>query len=77
MRINTEAGILKDPRSIILGSHNESLRVEKISIHFTKTGESCNRKSIIVDIYFSKQIANIILINLDPESMTECKRRSD
>jgi hypothetical protein len=77
MRINTEAGTSKDPRSIVLGSHDESLRVDKIAINFTETGESYNRKSIIVDIYFSEQIANILLTDSDRKSMAECKKRLD
>ena len=77
MRINTEAGTSEDPRSIVSGSHDESLRVNEIAINFIETGESYDRKSIIVDCYFSKQIANILEINSDPKSMTECKKRSD
>jgi len=77
MRINTEAGIAENPRSIILGNHDESLRVDEISINFAETGESYNRKSIIVDIYFSEEIANIIQTDTDPKSMAECKKRSD
>ena len=37
MRINTEAGTSEDPRSIILGSHDESLRVDEIAINFVET----------------------------------------
>ena len=59
MRINTEAGTSEDPRSIVSGSHDESLRVNEIAINFIETGESYDGKSIIVDCYFSKQIANI------------------
>jgi hypothetical protein len=77
MRINTENGTSEDPRSIVPESHDESLRVDEIAINFAKTGESYNRKSIIVDIYFSEQIANILLMDFDPKSMTECKKRSD
>ena len=33
MRINTEAGTSEDPRSIVLGSHDESLRVDEIAIN--------------------------------------------
>jgi hypothetical protein len=77
MRINTEAGTLKDPRSIVSESHDESLRVDGISINFVEIGESYNHKSIIVDTYFSEQIANILLIDSDPKSMMECKKRSD
>ena len=77
MRINTKAETSKDPRSIVSGSHDESLRVDEISINFIKMGESYNRKSIIVDISFSEQIANILQTDSDPKSMTECKKRSD
>ena len=54
MRINTEARTSEDPRSIVSGSRDESLRVDEIAINFVETGESYNRKSIIVDIYFSE-----------------------
>ena len=37
MRINTEAGTSKDPRSIVSGSHDESLRVDEIAINFIET----------------------------------------
>jgi hypothetical protein len=67
MRINTEAGTSEDPRSIVSGSHDESLRVVKIAINFTKTRESYNRKSIIINIYFSKQITNILQTYSDPK----------
>jgi hypothetical protein len=77
MRINTELGTSEDPRSIILRSHDDSLRVDEIAINFVETRESYNRKSIIVDIYFSEQIANILQNDSDPKSMTECKKRSD
>jgi len=72
MRINTETGTLEDPRSIVSRSHDDSLRVNEIAINFIVTGESYDRKSIIVDCYFSKKIANILEIDLDPKSMTEC-----
>ena len=34
MRINTEAETSEDHRSIVSGSHDESLRVDKIAINF-------------------------------------------
>ena len=77
MRINTEAGISEDPRSIISGSHDESLRLDEIAINFIETGEFYDRKSIIVDIYLSEQITNILQIDSNPKSMTECKKRFD
>jgi hypothetical protein len=63
--------------SIVLGSHDESLTVDGISINFAETGESYSHKSIIVNIYFSEQIANILQTDSDPKSTTKCKKRSD
>ena len=77
MHINTKARTSKDPRSIVSGSHDESLRVDKIGINFIETRESYDRKSIIVDIYFSEQITHILQTDSDPKSMTKCKKRSD
>ena len=37
MCINTEAGTSEDPRSIVSGSHDESLRVDEIAIIFLET----------------------------------------
>ena len=37
MHINTEAGTSEDPRSIVLGSHDESLRVDENTIDFVET----------------------------------------
>jgi len=60
-----------------LGSHDESLRVDEIAINFIETGESYDRKSILVDIYFFEQITNILQTDSEPKSMMECKKRSD
>ena len=54
MHINTEARTSEDPISIVSRSHDESFRVDEIAINFIETGESYDRKSIIVDIYFSE-----------------------
>ena len=77
MCINTEVGTSKDPRFIVLESHDESLRVDEIAINFIETGESYDRKSILVDIYFFEQITNILQTDSEPKSMMECKKRSD
>ena len=69
--INTKAETSKDPRSIVSGSHDESLRVDEIAINFIEAGEFYDRKSIIVDIYLSEQIANILRTVSDPKSMIE------
>jgi len=77
MRINTEAGTSEDPRSIVLGNHDESLRVDEIAINFVETGESYDRKSTIVDCYLSEQIANMLQTDSDTKSKTEWKKRFD
>ena len=77
MHINTEVGTSEEPRFIVLGSHDESLRVDGIGINFVETGGSYDRKSTIVDCYLSEKIASILQIDSNPKSMTECKKRSD
>jgi hypothetical protein len=77
MRINTRASSSELLGSTIEGNNDESLRVEETVINFVETGESYDRKSIIVDFYFSKEIANVFHTYLDPKSMIECKKRSD
>ena len=77
MRINTEAGTSEDPRSIVLGNHDESLRVDEIAINFVEIGESYDHKSTIVDCYLSEQIANMLQTDSDPKSKTEWKKLFD
>ena len=74
MHINTKAGTSENPRSIVSGSHDETLRVDEIAINFTEAREFYDRKSIIVDIYLSEQIANILRTVSNPKSKTECKK---
>jgi hypothetical protein len=52
-------------------------RIEEISTNYVDTGETYNRKTTIVDIYFAKKIAKIIDLDLEPKSMAECKQRSE
>jgi hypothetical protein len=70
-------GTLENPDSTILGNHNESTRVNEISTNYIDSGESYNRKSIIVDINFSTTIANNLLNDHDPKTMAECEKCSD
>jgi hypothetical protein len=77
MCINTKIGTSRNPRSIILGNHDDLLRVDEIAINYIVTGESYDRKATIFDIYFSEQIAKILHNNPDPKSMVECKKCSD
>ena len=77
MRINTEAGTSEGPRSIVLGNHDDLLRVDEIAINYIGTGESYDRNATTVDIFFSEQIAETLQSDPDPKSMVECKKRSD
>jgi hypothetical protein len=77
MRINTGASTSELLGSTIEGNNDESLRIEEIAINVVETGESYDRKSIMVDCYFSKEIGNVFHTDLDPKSMAECKKRSD
>jgi len=54
-----------------------SERVHKIPINYAETGESFDRKTTIVDSYFSAMIAEILENDLDPKTMAECKMCSD
>ena len=51
--------------------------MEEISTNYFDSGESYNRKTIIVDTYFAASIAENLQNDLDPKSMVECKKRSD
>ena len=61
----------------MLGNNEPSQGVQEISINYIDSGESYDRKTTIVDIYFAEIIAEIIQNNPDPKTMAECKKRSD
>jgi hypothetical protein len=61
----------------IFGDEDASQRVHEISINYLESGESYDRKTTIVDIYFSAMIAEILENDLDLKTMAECKKRSD
>jgi hypothetical protein len=58
-------------------NHDESGGIEEISINYIETGESYNRKSTNVDIFFSSKIANDLALDHEPKTMAECMKRSD
>jgi hypothetical protein len=70
-------GTSENPDSIVLGNLDQSTRVNEISTNYIDSGESYNRKSTIVDIYFSTTVANNLLNDHDPKTMAECEKRSD
>jgi hypothetical protein len=55
-RINTGASSSELLGSTIEGNNDGSLRVEETVINFVETGESYDRKSIIVDCFFLKKL---------------------
>jgi hypothetical protein len=61
----------------VLGNHEESSRVHEISTNYIDSGESFNRKSTIVDTYFSAAIADTLLNDHDPRTIVECEKCSD
>ena len=73
----TDVGTSERPDAIILGNNDTSQGVHEISINCIESGESYDRKSTIVDIYFAEVIAEIIQNDPDPKTMAECKKCSD
>ena len=73
----SEAGTSERPDTLVLGDHEESNGVQEISIHYMNTGKSYNRRTTIIDNYFSATIAENFLNDPEPKTMAECQRRSD
>ena len=53
----SDAGTSERPDGVILGNNKPSRGVQEISINYLVTGETYDRKTIVVDIYFSESIA--------------------
>jgi hypothetical protein len=53
----TGVGTSEYPDAIILGNNDTSQRVHEIFINYIEFGESYDRKSTVVDIYFAESIA--------------------
>jgi hypothetical protein len=77
--IVTYIGISEIPDINVVGNDEdqESERIEEISTNFVGTGETYNRKTTIVDIYFVEKTVMIIDLDPEPNSMAECKQRLD
>jgi hypothetical protein len=72
-----EAWTSNDPRSIVLGNHDDLTRVDEIAINYIETGESYDRSNTKVEIFFSEQIAEVLRTDPDPKSMAECMKCLD
>jgi len=73
----SDDGTLERPDAVVLGNTEPSNGVHEISTNYVDSGESFDRKTTIVDIYFASSIAETIQNDPDPKSMVECKKRSD
>ena len=54
---NTDPGTSEHPDSIVLGNDESDQGVNEISINYIDSGESYDRKTTVVNIYFSAAIA--------------------
>jgi hypothetical protein len=69
---NIGAGTSVHLDSIVVGNHDESEGIDEISINYVESGESFNRKTTIVDIFFASKIADDLALDREPKSMAEC-----
>jgi hypothetical protein len=74
--INKNAGTSENSDTLILGNH-ESNEIEEISINYTSSGEVYDHTTTIVNSSFSTIIAESVLADPDPKTMTECKKLSN
>jgi hypothetical protein len=72
-----ETKISEIPDNLILGNHEASKGIEKISINYTSSGKVYDRSTTIANICFSTVIVENFLNNPDPKIMTKCKKHSD
>jgi len=61
-----------------MGNHDEREDDhEEIATNYVESGESYNRKTTIVDIYFASKIADSTDPDPELKSLIECRKRSD
>jgi hypothetical protein len=73
----TDVGTSECPDATILGDEDASQSVHEISINYVESRESYDRKTAIIDNYFSAMIAEILKNDPDPKTMAKYKRRLD
>ena len=69
---NTDPGTSEHPDSTFLGNDESNQGVKEISVNYIDSRESYDRKTTVVNIYFSAAIAEIFLNDPDPNTMAEC-----
>jgi hypothetical protein len=67
----SDDGTLERPNAVILGNTEPSTGVHEISVNNVESGESFNRKTTIVGIYFASSVADTIQNDPDPKSKVE------
>ena len=71
-------GRSEHPSSIVTGNLDEREDDhEEIATNYVESGESYNRKTTVVDIYFASKIADSMDPDPEPKSLIECRKRSD
>ena len=60
-----------------MGNHIESEGIKEISINYIESGESYNKETTIVDIYFASEIAETLQLDPEPKTVRECLKRPD
>ena len=74
---NIIAGTSEHHDSIVVGNHIESEGIKEISINYIESGESYNRETTIVDIYFASEIVETLQLDPEPKTVRECLKRPD
>jgi hypothetical protein len=60
-----------------MGNNEESTGIREISTNYSETGISYDRKTTVVDTFFSKQIALDLHNDPDPKTLVECRKCPD
>jgi hypothetical protein len=63
--------------NLVLGNHEASKGIEENFINYTSSEKVYDCNTIIADLCFTTIIAKKFLNDLDPKTMTECKKRSN
>ena len=74
---NTDPGTSKHPDSTVLGNDESDQGVKEIFVNYIDSGESYDRKTTVVNIYFSATTVETFLKDPDPKTMAEYKKCSD
>jgi hypothetical protein len=74
---NVGPGISEHLDSIIEGNQDELEGIDEISTNYVELGESFNRKTTNIDIFFSSKIAKDLTFDREPKTMAKCMKRSD